>query len=125
MGREIQFTSINNDDLHVTGMQYKKFVRKDGSIFILIYIGNQDKLNKFFYFEKNGNQINGARIYSELRLDALSEEFDYTIANGLLSKERLKRKIDGFNGYVGFFGKNHQIYYDSDFERENLNITRK
>lgn len=122
-GKKIQFTTVNGN-IHVDGVQYKTFTRYDGSTFILVYGETKGKLNSFFYFDEREGQIRGARIFSELRLDALSEEFNDTIANGLLSKERLKRKLERFNGYVGYFGSNRQIYYNSDFEREKLNISR-
>ena len=126
IGKAIQFR-VDNKEIWVNGISnYKKFVRSDGSIFILIYVSSKDNLNKFYYFEPQDgkNQVRGTRIYSELRLDALSENYDYTIANGLLSRERLQRKINNFNGYVGYFGTNQHIYYNSDFEREKLNIIR-
>lgn len=123
LGKKIYFIK-SNEELHINGIEYKRFIRNDGSTFILVYAGTKEKLNNYFYFVENNNQIIGTRIHSEVRLDALSSEYNQVIADGLLSRERLKRKIKGFNGYVGYFGTNHQIYYNSDFEREKLNIAR-
>ena len=64
------------------------------------------------------------KIFSEENLVSLPREYDSTIANGLLSRERLKRKIMDFNGYVGYVGNNHSIYYDDNFEKEVLNVIR-
>lgn len=103
----------------------KAYVREDGSNFILVKVPNKEtKLYKFAIIEasKDGFQI--GRIFSEEDLVLLPEEYEKHVANGLISKERLKRKIDNFNGYVGYVGRNKGIYYDRNFERETLNIIR-
>lgn len=123
LGKQIFFTK-SNGVLHINGTRYKRFIRNDGSTFIIVYAGTKEKLNNYFCFVENNNQIVGTRIHSEVKLDELGSEYDSVIANGLLSSERLKRKVKGFNGYVGYFGTNHQIYYDSDYEKEKLNIVR-
>ena len=123
LGKKIRFIK-SNGVLHVDGVKYKRFIRNDGSTFIIIYTGTKGNLNNYFYFVENNNQIIGTRIHSEARLDEFESEYDSVIANGLLSSERLRRKVKNFNGYGGYFGTNHQIYYDSNFEREKLNIAR-
>ena len=57
-------------------------------------------------------------------MDRADSQYDDLIANGLLSGERLRRKVNEFNGYVGYMGRNHSIYYNGDFEQERLNIIR-
>ena len=102
----------------------KRFVRRDGSIFYLVHTGYYKGVNKFYYFFMKDGKIRGTTIYSESRLDQLPQEYSYDIADGLLSKERIKRKINQFNGYVGYIGQNRGIYYDDNFERRELNVVR-
>ena len=103
----------------------KAFTREDGTQFILIPKKNNDpQLNKFIVIATTKNGVQIGKIYSEENLIELPSEYDKTIANGLLSRERLKRKINDFNGYVGYVGANHSIYYDSSIEKNRLNILR-
>jgi len=44
------------------------------------------------------------------------------IANSLLSRERVDRKINHYQGYVGYLGKDGGMYYDESFEKDKLNI---
>ena len=99
VGKKINIIN-SNGVLRIKGTNYKSFVRNDGKQFVLVYTGSKDKLNKFFYFTESNNQIIGARIYSEVRLDAVGKEYDNLIANGLLSRERINKKVRDFNGYV-------------------------
>ena len=115
---------INQGKLEVLNWQVRKFVRKDGSVFYLIPVGTYKGLYKFFYFGIENNLFKGANIYSDTPLDQIPPEYEYDVANGLLSKERLSRKLKQFNGYVGYIGKNHGIYYNKDFEQNELNIIR-
>lgn len=103
----------------------KEFARDDGTHFVLIPQKSSDSmLKKFLIIAENEEGIQVGKIYSEEELTSLSKEYDATIANGLLSRERLKRKIDDFNGYVGYVGTNHSIYYDQKVEKDKLNIIR-
>ena len=105
---------------------YKQFIRNDNTSFIIIK-SNTEKYkgtNKYFIIEPRENYFCASTIYTETELHKLPLEFDTTIANGLLGKDRLKEKIKNYNGYVGYIGNNYQIYYNTDFEKENLNIIR-
>ena len=120
-----EYTIINsNGEISIVGNYSKKFTRRNGTQFILINGGFTYNLNKFFYLEIDGKELRISRIYSEAALDRLDSSFDNTIANALLSSERLERKVRDFNGYVGYIGNNHGLYYDGDFEREKLNVIR-
>lgn len=103
----------------------KAYVREDGSNFILVKVpSKKTKLYKFVIIEASRDGFQIGRIFSEEDLVLLPEEYEKHVANGLISRERLKRKIDNFNGYVGYVGENGGIYYDRNFERKNLNIIR-
>ncbi len=115
---------IRNGKVTFVNPNIKRFVRSDGSIFYLIYTGPYKSMNRFYYFEMRKDHIHGTSIYSESRLDLLPQESHSYIANGLLSQDRVKRKIEQFNGYVGYIGHNYGIYYDSIFERQELNVIR-
>lgn len=121
IGRLIE---IKNGKVIFVNPNIKRFVRKDGSVFYIVHTGSYKNLNKFYYFELRESSVHGCSIYSETRLDLLPSEYHYDIANGLLSQERVKRKIEKFNGYVGYIGQNKGIYYDEGFERQELNIIR-
>lgn len=114
---------VYDDNLYLEGLPSKRFVRADGSSFLLVNDGVYKDLNKILYFEKLNNTIRGTVLYSEIKLDNLLDKYDEVIANNLLSPERLKVKINEFNGYVGFVGKDYSVYYDKEQE-ENLNIIR-
>ena len=40
----------------------------------------------------------------------LDSQYDTVIANGLLSSSRIERKIEQFNGYVVYFGKDRFLF---------------
>lgn len=114
-----------NDEVKIIGDNFKSFERKNGSRLFLINFGKYKNLNKYLCIElPNKNEVRISRIFSESRLENLGPENDYIIANGLLSSERLDRKINMFNGYVGYVGLNKKIYYNDNFEKDNLNIIR-
>ena len=115
---------IRNGKVAFVNPNIKRFVRNDGSIFYLVYTGPYKNMNRFYYFEMNHDCIWGTSIYSESRLDLLPLEYHPYVANGLLSKERTRRKIEQFNGYVGYISRNYGIIYDSNFERQELNVIR-
>ena len=54
-----------------------------------------------------------------------SKETTDTIVNNLLGQDRLKRKMLHYNGYVGYIGKNGTMYYDNEFEKQELHISRR
>ncbi len=104
---------------------HKAFVRKDGSHFILIPKPEKAyDLNQYIIIEETKDGVQIGIIYSEQNLISIPKEYEEVIANGLLSKERLKRKINDFNGYVGYIGQNKTIYSNLDFEKEKLNVIR-
>ena len=106
-------------------IRHKVFVRSDGSTFMLLAKKTKDpQLKKFLIVKGTENGIRIGKIYSEEELTSLPEQYDVTIANGLLSEERIKRKINNFNGYVGYIGRDHSIYYNSKIENDRLNIMR-
>lgn len=118
---------LNNGIINLNGnIKYKQFIRKDNTSFIIVPVENlsNNGLYKFVIFEPREKGIVCSTIYSELQLDLILPQYESTIANGLLSKERLSCKIKDFNGYVGYIGNNHSIYYDKNFEEEKLNIIR-
>ena len=103
----------------------KAYAREDGSNFILVKVpSKKTKLYKFAIIEASRDGFQIGRIFSEEDLVLLPKEYDKEVANGLISRERLKRKIDNFNGYVGYIGENRGIYYDENLERKTLNIIR-
>ena len=122
-GRKI-LVKIKGNEVFMKGVPCKKFARDDGSKFILVFDSKINDLNKLYVLEAKGGKVFIGKIYSEEKLTNLPPEYDSTIANGLLSSERLGRKINQFNGYVGYVGKSHAIYYDQKKEREYLNIIR-
>jgi len=103
----------------------KMFVREDGQHFVLVPLKRAaNDLNAFIIIEESQVGVQVGKIFSEEQLIDLPKEYDQAIANGLLSHERLGRKINDFNGYVGYVGRNHSIYYSQRIEREKLNVIR-
>lgn len=115
---------------HTLGNQpltFKTFTRDDDSSFMILpsaLPSNIKGMNRYLVLEPQEDCIKVGRIYSESSLENIPKKYESTVANGLLSKERLARKINSFNGYVGYVGKNHGIYYSSEFEKKELNIIR-
>lgn len=106
-------------------LENKAFVRHDGTHFVLIpRVNNESALKSFLIIAENKKGVQIGRIHSDENLIGLDKKFDETIANGLLSDERLRRKITDFNGYVGYVGQNHSIYYNPDIEKNKLNMIR-
>ena len=124
VGKKYMFKK-SGEDIKILGDDYKFIERRNGSRIYLINVGTYGDLNKFLCLEVSSKEeLKISRIYSESQLDKLDEEYDSIIANGLLSSERLSKKVKQFNGYVGYVGRNHTIYYNGDFEKETLNIFR-
>ena len=101
---------------------YKSFRRADGTSFCLLR--GEDRvqgLHMFIILEHKERKLVASYIFSEMPLVGLEPQYDDVIANGLLSSSRIKRKIEQFNGYVGYFGKNREIYYSPEVEKK-LNI---
>ncbi len=128
-GKEFNFVVTGNDIQVVVKSgrpPMKKFVRNDGSTFYLIPIKNNiDNINSYVYVSNIGNDyLELNKIHTETKLESLDSSFDNIIANDLLRKERISLKLQNFNGYVGFIGNNKIIYYNKEFEKNNLNIYR-
>ena len=81
-------------------------------------------VNVFAIIEESKTGVQVGKVFSEIQLIDLPKEYDQTIADKLLSHDRLKRKIDHFNGYVGYVGDNHSIYAGRKFEKGRLNVIR-
>ena len=64
------------------------------------------------------------RIYSEMDLLVNDAELRDRISNYLLSENRVAKKINGFNGYVGYVEKGSMINYYNPNIKSSLNIQR-
>ena len=63
--------------------------------------------------------VTPSMIYSEMDLLTSDSELRTRVANELLSKKRVAKKIKEFNGYVGYLKKEVKSkYYDSKFEKK-------
>ena len=114
---------INTDD--ITLPKFRIYKRDDNTDFCIIKDDKNE--NSYIYCELNNedNKYKSYRIYSEGNLiqpnSAIEEK---GIANKLLKPERLLRKVDHFNGYIGFI-KDRTMFSDAGFEREQLNIVNR
>lgn len=107
------------------------FTRADGTSFVIRPTGKsiQDTpshtVYEFAYVEVNPKtgSIRIADILSENRLDLEVDPLrKQVIANKLLSFDRLKDKMNNYNGYVGYIKDDSSRYFNEAFEREYLNI---
>lgn len=112
--------------------KFAKYTRVDGSEFILFQTNS--KLNGIreyvliepCYDKDNNKILERTLILSENDLvNDDDSDFRYTVANYLLPQERLKTKIEFYNGYVGYVANNSQIYYNREFETEKLGIQQR
>ena len=112
-----------------TGMKKTKlFTRTDGTTFCIKETKkSKDGVNEFYIIDLAKGQstptFRRGTIISELYLTYdYGTDIDKKIANSLLSSDRVARKINFYQGYVGYLGKNGGMYYDEKFEKEKLNI---
>ena len=104
------------------------YQRDDQSKFFVQKAKDLDgRVSEYYYFDvkmKNGTPvIRRATLLSEMKLDQdWKEPIRNIVANGLLSSSRLKRKIEQTRGYVGYIGGDHCLYYDRDFEKDQLHL---
>jgi hypothetical protein len=112
--------------------RFRKYTREDGSVFLLHKTDTEVKgnVNEYILIEpsyRDGKKVlKRSTILSESNLmDINDRKTEYLVANGLLSKERLERKVKHFNGYVGYVTKNFKIVYDRDFEIQELGIQQR
>lgn len=76
------------------------------------------------YETEEKDMVKATRIYSEMNLLVNDAELRDKISNYLLSENRVAKKINGFNGYVGYVEKGSMInYYNPNIE-SSLNIQR-
>lgn len=117
----------NNIPYLVEGSSLNTFVRNDNSSFLIIPTNRSGKgVNEFIFliYVSNEKLVRATKIYSEMNLLTSDNDLRTSIANNLLSLERVKDKINNYNGYVGYVLKNdHNKYYTQQFE-ESLNIYR-
>lgn len=104
------------------------YIRNDGSAFLIVPTKKEKNgVYEYIYLERTRepDQVRCTRIYSESELVTMDYDLRENIANNLLSPERLKNKINNFNGYVGYVEKgSNNRYYTQQFEEEVLNIYR-
>lgn len=113
----------NYDD--ITMPEYRMYRRDNNTSFCIIK--DKEREGAFIYcdFDDQTREYRSYRIYSESDLTRPSDIMEYkTIANSLLKPERLIRKVDHFNGYVGFVKKT-KVYYDDQYEKQQLNIVNR
>ena len=116
--------SKTNNGCKIEGEPKRNFIRKDGSVFMLIKISKQGELYSYCYLDIKNDKVRVYKIYSETELDKEPTHHNSIIADELLSIERIERKIKGFNGYVGKIGPMCDILYNDSFERDKLNVYR-
>lgn len=103
------------------------YIRDDKTSFVIIPTEKVGKgLYEYIYLEylPETKQVRHTKIYSETKFVSYDYEMRDNIANNLLSKERVKDKINNYNGYVGYVVKGTKgRYYREEIEKE-LNIHR-
>jgi len=133
--KNIEYALSNNgciENIEDINNEYVKYYRDDSSQFFIKKTQKlQNNIYEFYYYEifEKDNELIFRRgiVLSEMDLTInYSENIKDIIANQMLSKERIKRKINYYNGYVGFIGNDLELYCYSDFEQNELGImTRK
>ena len=89
--------------------RFSRYMREDGSNFIICYADGETIGDIKSYILIEPYNLDGkkvlirSKIYSENDLvDLKQSKYKDVIANQLLSKHRLKRRIDNYGGYVGY-----------------------
>ena len=117
----------NNIPYLQNGTYFNTFVRKDGSSFLIIPTSKTNNyIREYIYlvYLPEKDMVKATRIYSEMDLLVNDAELRDRISNYLLSENRVAKKINGFNGYVGYVEKGSMInYYNPNIE-SSLNIQR-
>ncbi len=117
----------NNIPYLQNGTYSNTFVRKNGSSFLIIPTGKANNyIREYIYlvYLPEKEMVKATRIYSEMDLLVSDEELRVNISNNLLSENRIAKKINGFNGYVGYVEKGNMVnYYNPNIE-SSLNIQR-
>jgi hypothetical protein len=79
-------------------------------------------LTEYVYlsYDSKSDDLKIAKIFSEMDLLTEDRLLKRRIADNLLSSERVKKKVNEFNGYVGYITKDSATrYYNSNIE-ENI-----
>lgn len=106
---------------------HRSFNRRDGSNFIVVKTSSNanNKISSYVLVqEESDNLIACYNIFTENILEKVPLEYEFSISEGLLSRERLTRKATRFDGYVGKIGKDSRIYVNATYEKNNLNVQR-
>ena len=119
---------VGNTKIPIGMKKTKLFTREDGTTFCVKETKkNKDGVNEFFLVDfipsSTKPSFRRGTIISELYLTCdYGSDIDKRIANSLLSSDRVARKINFYQGYVGYLGKDGGMYYDQNFEKDKLNI---
>lgn len=96
------------------------FFRDDDTSFTLVKSQNASNgLIEYAYIEYNPEKdiLTVAKIFSEMDLLSPGLLIRKNIANNLLTKERVRKKVNEFNGYVGYVTKGSMDrFYNPDIE---------
>ena len=106
---------------------YKIYQRVDGSNFCVIKNEKRPNTYKYCEFHTIGNEriFRCVDIISENNLiHPQNTDQERKIANYLLSPERLKRRVNYFNGYCGYI-RGAEMIYDREYEQNKLNIINR
>lgn len=119
----------NKDIMTKLNNNCEVFKRKDGSSFILraADVKERNVISHDYITFENQSIITIDKIYSDDNLADTPKGYKDGIANILLSKQRVKSKIDNFRGYVGYLGYERgkfQKYYSYENERAIAGIVR-
>lgn len=119
---------IKNNIPYCTENTLMTFLRTDNTSFMVIPTTKYDKgLYEYIYveYDHKTRYVRHTKIYSEKQLVVFDKNLRANIANNLLSKERVRSKINGYNGYVGYvvIGSPNR-YYTPHIEENILNIYR-
>ncbi len=111
--------------------KFSRYSRVDGTNFIVYRTDSKTKeVNEYVLIEPSyeGNKkiLKRFLILTENDLVNITNvDLRYTIANYLLSSKRLKKKVEYYNGYVGYVSEDSQVYYNRQFEIEELGIQQR
>ncbi len=123
--------NLSKNELPANIKRLSRYSRDDGSNFLLCQTNKKFNSNVKEYLMIEPTLIGGKKVLK--RTSIISEndlvnnknaDFKHIVANRLLSPERVSRKIQYFNGYVGFVSGN-MICYDRTFETEELGIQNR
>lgn len=119
---------IKNNQPYCLENSLMTFKRNDNTSFMVIPTGKYDKgLYEYIYLEYDykTKEIRHTNIYSESRFITFDKNMRANIANNLLSRERVRNKINNYNGYVGYvIVDSTSRYYNPNVEENILNIYR-